>query len=90
MSHRPPQLSRGENEYLYRLTVTGGDQDVIDTVLAERNTEYSEEERGNLLNRPDQMFVVSYEDKESAETAAELFQMAGAKVVVNQLSDRSF
>ncbi|MEU0760044.1 hypothetical protein ABZ351_10230 [Streptomyces microflavus] len=90
MSHRSTQLSRRENESLYHLTVTGGDQEVIDTILAERNPEYSEEERGNLLNRGDKMFVVAYLSQESAETAAELFQLAGANVVVNETSDRSF
>ncbi|GLW03856.1 hypothetical protein [Streptomyces lavendulae] len=78
------------DEELFRVTVTGGEKELLDPILAERNSEYSEYERANLLDRKDNMFVVTYGDVASAQTAVDLFQAAGATVEVNAHRTRGF
>ncbi|MFD4925288.1 hypothetical protein ACFWNE_28790 [Streptomyces goshikiensis] len=68
-----------DEDRIFHVTVTGGDKDVLDTLISERNPEYSEHERANLLDRQDNMFVVAYEDRKTAERAVGLFQTAGAQ-----------
>lgn len=41
------------DEELFHVTVTGGEKELLDPILAERNSEYSEQERANLLDRKD-------------------------------------
>lgn len=68
-----------DEDRIFHVTVTGGDKDVLDTLLSERNPEYSAHERANLLDRQDNMFVVAYQDRKTAERAVGLFQTAGAQ-----------
>ncbi|MFJ9942089.1 hypothetical protein [Streptomyces erythrochromogenes] len=68
-----------DEERIFHVTVTGGDKDELDTVLSDRNPEYSAYERANLLDRQDNMFVVAYQDRTSAERAVGRFQAAGAQ-----------
>ncbi|MFH8398889.1 hypothetical protein ACH4E9_15815 [Streptomyces anulatus] len=80
----PEQRQDAQDEdRLFHVTVTGGDKDVLDTLISERNPEYSEHERANLLDRQDNMFVVAYQDRKTAERAVGLFQTAGAQVEVS-------
>ncbi|MFD8292152.1 hypothetical protein ACFV2B_28560 [Streptomyces lavendulae] len=71
--------AKQDEDKIFHVTVTGGDKDVLDTVISERNPEYSAHERANLLDRQDNMFVVAYQDRKSAENAVGLFQTAGAQ-----------
>lgn len=72
------QAERDE-DLIFHVTVTGGDKDVLDTLISEWNPEYSAHERANLLDRQDDTFVVAYQDRTSAERAVGLFQTAGAQ-----------
>ncbi|MFJ1709590.1 hypothetical protein [Kitasatospora sp. NPDC088346] len=73
------QVEADEGKTFY-VTVTGGDKDVLDTLLSERNPEYSDHERANLLDRQDDTFTVAYLNRKTAERAAGLFGAAGAQV----------
>lgn len=78
-SAKEKQAQADEGKTFY-VTVTGGDKDVLDTLLSERNPEYSDRERANLLDRQDETFTVAYESRQAAEHAAGLFEVAGAQV----------
>ncbi|MEV4611566.1 hypothetical protein AB0K43_03040 [Kitasatospora sp. NPDC049258] len=82
-NYRPSAEERQEEQdkdRTFYVTVTGGDKDVLDTLISERNPEYSDHERANLLDRQDGTFTVAYLDRKSAERAAGLFETAGAQV----------
>ncbi|WP_405978185.1 hypothetical protein [Streptomyces sp. NBC_00158] len=87
-SREVKEAERDENR-TWHVTVTGGDKDVLDTLISERNPEYSGEERADLLDRQDNSFTVAYEDRHAAKRAADLFQTAGASVDV-QAKDNVF
>ncbi|WP_406205598.1 hypothetical protein OH807_31160 [Kitasatospora sp. NBC_01560] len=78
-SAKEKQAQEDEGKTFY-VTVTGGDKDVLDTLISERNPEYSDHERANLLDRQDETFTVAYASRDAAERAVGLFETAGAQV----------